>query len=258
MVSLSSGVLRKPACAQSIPPTHMYSTVPRTGRERGGAWEHLLYQQHQISILHCVSLVSHSHKGWFVIFATSTAGNSKLVWFTCADLQHQFLVRPLWLLSALLRTWTESLVPQLSLPPITLQIRVERSITHICMTKILRLCLKLSTQTPDFPELSLVVPLAFACPTPACPWLHCDEALNYMVTQKASHESRISPIVPKMAGAYSVWTFNTFFFPLLTFTVILQNDFLSLCQQHNQLTYGSLHCSAHESPSQSMYFLTES
>lgn len=100
-------------------------------------------------------------------------------------------------------------------------------------------------QTPDLPELSLVVPLAFACPPSACPRLYCDEALNYMVTWKVSHKSRVSYSVPKMAGAYSMWMFNTFFF-LLTFTVILQNDLLSLLQKHNQLTHGSLHCSAHE------------
>lgn len=130
--------------------------------------------------------------------------------------------------------------------PISLRIRVKRPITHVCMTKILRLCMKFCTQTPDFPELLLVVPLPFACPPPACPWLHCDAALNYMVTWKASHKSRVSPSVPKMAGAYSMWTLNIFFF-FLTFTVISHNTLLSLLQKHNQFTYGSLHSSAHES-----------
>lgn len=205
--------------------------------------ERLLSQQHQISILHI--LLSRSHKGWFVVFATSTAGNSKLVWFTCADLQHKFSARPLCLLSVLLHSrTTESLTPQLSLSPISLQICGRRTITHVGVIKA-RLCMKLCTQTPDFPELLLLVSLAFACPPPACPELHCDEALNYMVTWKASHKSRVSHSVPKMAGAYSMWTFHTFF-SLLTFTVILLNDLLSLLQKHNQLAYGSLHCSAHE------------
>lgn len=189
----------------------MHNTLPPTGRERWGAWARL---QPQISILHCVSLVSHSHKGWFVIFATSTAGNSKLVWFTCADLQHQLVVRPLWLLSVLLYTWTtESSTPQLLLPPSHCRSMLKDQLTNVCMTKILRQCMKLCTQTPDFPGLLLLVPLAFACPHPACPWLHCDEAFNYMVTQKASQKSTVSPSVSKMAGAYSMCTFNTFFPP---------------------------------------------
>lgn len=128
--------------------------------------------------------------------------------------------------------------------PISLHICDKRPVTHLGTTKILRLCMKLCTK----PQTSQSCHWLCHSHLPALPQLAQDFTvmkLNYMVTWKTSHKSRVSYSVLKMAGAYSVWMFNTFF-SLLTFTVILQNDLLSLLQKHNQLTHGSLHCSAHE------------
>lgn len=96
--------------------------------------------------------------------------------------------------------------------PISLQICDKRPLTHLGMTKILRLCMKLCTK----PQTSQSCHWLCHSHLPALPQLAQDFTvmkLNYMVTWKASHKSRVSYSVLKMAGAYSVWMFNTFFFP---------------------------------------------
>ena len=66
--------------------------------------------------------------------------------------------------------------------------KINYTYLHDKNIKLMKLC----TQTLDFPELLMVVPLAFACPPPTCPWLHCDAVLNYMITQKVFHKSTVS------------------------------------------------------------------
>lgn len=135
------------------------------------------------------------------------------MWFTCADLQHQFVVRPLWLLSVLLHTWTtESLAPQLSLSPTSLQIRVKRTITRLHDTNI-KAMYEVMHPNPRLSRAGTGCAAQICLPSPQL--AHDFTGMKLLITWSDGKLPirAVSPSVPKMPGAYSMWMFNTSVFP---------------------------------------------